>query len=617
MQGARSSMEGSGTGMLDANLPVDRVLMKLHLYFSDRTGTVLAMALCGVLTWLGGLYPAQGEIISPDRRITWQAGVRGGIPNRTTIFCNVKVSIPGSTNRAYGDNLHDDTDAIYDAINNCPSNQVVFLPQGTYKITRRLSFGTKSGVTIRGEGQGKTTISAALTNSANSIFLFGASEWVLPADRTKNITGGLTKGSTSLTLSDTVGLSMGNLLLVDQLNDTNLVRSRGSGGTVVFADRPHDGTRVQQQMVKITAISGNQVTITPPLCWTMTPALLPQASRMLYTLRRTGFEDLTIENVTGMGGNFFYFDTAEDCWIKNVESKMVHATHIFLYQSLNCEIRDNYIHDAHRYTVNAGYGIEIRKSTGVLVENNILYHLYSSLMINSGSVGCVIGYNYIYKTQNYQADYMIYAISASHGAHPMMNLYEGNVGNRFQSDFYWGSSSHQTVFRNHWTGNDVGITQNRSAISIDGHSLSNNVVGNVLGSPEVSNWIFEQTTNAYSHSDNVVYRLGFPNMGNNSYSPLDPQPFYPAVKSTMVRHGNFDFSRNTTEWSPSISDRTIPTSLYLSSKPAWWGNNRWPAIGPDLNPMLADIPAETRFDALLVEAARKPSAPQNLRLVSP
>ena len=30
-----------------------------------------------------------GEIIAPERRITWQAGVPGGIPNRTTVFCNV------------------------------------------------------------------------------------------------------------------------------------------------------------------------------------------------------------------------------------------------------------------------------------------------------------------------------------------------------------------------------------------------------------------------------------------------------------------------------------------------------------------------------------------------
>lgn len=541
----------------------------------------------------------------------------GGIPNRTNIFCNVRVSIPGSSIVAQGDNVTDDTQAIQEAINLCPSNQVVYLPTGTYRISSRIVSQFKGHFTLRGDGPGLTVLSAAPTNAQNSILNFGASEWTIPLDRVKNWTAGYTKGTTNLTLRDVSGIQVNDLLLLDQLSDTNMVSPSGTGGTVQFADRPHNGSRTFQQYVKVKKIVNTTVTVDPPLMWTYSASLGPQAVRMLYTIRGVGIEDLTLHSTVARGGNNFYFDTAESCWIKNVESKFVHGTHIFFYQSLNCEVRDSYIHDSHNYTVNQGYGIEARKSTSLLIENNILYRLYSSLMLNSGSAGCVVGYNLVNRTVNVDPAYMIYSFSGSHGSHPIMNLWEGNVGGRFHADYYWGSSSHHTLLRNNFTGTDVGITQNRSAISLDGLCLSNNIVGNVLGSPDIANWIYEQTANAYPHTDSIIYRLGYPNMGNNRFSPLDKLPFYPVVAATLLRHGNYDYSTRSTNWTSSITDRSIPVSYYKTSKPAWWGSLRWPAIGPDLSPMVTKIPAQDRFDRLMSEAATRPQPPAGLRVVVP
>jgi hypothetical protein len=33
------------------------------------------------------------------------------------------------------------------------------------------------------------------------------------------------------------------------------------------------------------------------------------------------------------------------------------------------------------------------------------------------------------------------------------------------------------------------------------------------------------------------------------------------------------------------NDTTLPSSLYLTSKPIWWRSMQWPAIGPDVSPM--------------------------------
>ena len=71
----------------------------------------------------------------------------------------------------------------------------------------------------------------------------------------------------------------------------------------------------------------------------------------------------------------------------------------------------------------------------------------------------------------------------------------------------------------------------------------------------------------------------------------------PNTKLTMLRHGNYDYFNNAVVWDPLIADHTIPSSLYLSAKPAFFKDLRWPAIGPDLNPMTGAIPAQKRFAA--------------------
>jgi hypothetical protein len=186
-----------------------------------------------------------------------------------------------------------------------------------------------------------------------------------------------------------------------------------------------------------------------------------------------------------------------------------------------------------------------------------------------------------------------------HGTHPFMNLYEGNFGNEFQTDFYWGSSSHQTLFRNYFTGTDVDVTSNRKAVSLDSHSVSNNVVGNVLGSPGLA-WAYENTNAGFGQ--NVIWRLGFPMIGNNTYTNLDPpainvEALDTNVKATLLRHGNYDQSTRAITWDPTIADHTIPASLYLAGKPAWFGGRPWPPFDPAHAASAAgtNLPAGYRF----------------------
>jgi hypothetical protein len=51
--------------------------------------------------------------------------------------------------------------------------------------------------------------------------------------------------------------------------------------------------------------------------------------------------------------------------------------------------------------------------------------------------------------------------------------------------------------------------------------------------------------------------------------------------STAFLHGNYTHADGATTWSPSGS-KDLPCSLYLASKPAWWGALPFPATGPDV-----------------------------------
>ena len=113
-------------------------------------------------------------------------------------------------------------------------------------------------------------------------------------------------------------------------------------------------------------------------------------------------------------------------------------------------------------------------------------------------------------------------------------------------------------------------------------------------------------TYPYDNGPITIYRLGY------DTALTDTTNYDPAVKSNILRHGNWDSVNKTTVWDPAITDRTVPASFYLTGKPSWWGNLPWPPIGSDLSPMAGLIPAQVRFNGASI-----PLPPTNLRLASP
>jgi hypothetical protein len=73
-----------------------------------------------------------------------------------------------------------------------------------------------------------------------------------------------------------------------------------------------------------------------------------------------------------------------------------------------------------------------------------------------------------------------------------------------------------------------------------------------------------------------------------------PYPNDAMVISTALRDGNFDWVTSTQKWQSTAS--SLPDSLYMKVKPAFFGKNSFPWVDPTTGATYT-LPAKARFDA--------------------
>lgn len=568
----------------------------------------LAIALAFVCVCLLS-WRTHGEIIPADRLPggqTWNAvqpGVVGGIPNVTNIYTTLS---PGAN----------DWGAINTALLDCPSNQVVYLNAGTYTITNSLYFGPvwnssfyrwgNNGVVLRGAGPGKTILVFEIWNP---IAIWGNDIWgsgPQPSDAV-DWTGGYTQGSTSISIAAS-GIGVGTLIMLTQENDPNLVNVAGTGSpTHIFTDS--GGKECNQvQWVRVTGVdgTGTNLTIWPGVYMTnYRTELRPQILRHSGNgpALRIGVEEMTLDlasegpGTPGIGFNYTY-----DCWVKNLETAHSSYAAVQFLSSAHGTVEHCYFHDTSTGGGAVSYGVNVTCSSNILANDNIFYRITSPGQFDSGTSGSVFAYNFCTN--------MVYGVAPgwmafpifTHGAHPTMNLFEGNVGTGLAFDIIHGSSSHNTVFRNYFSGYETNLENytaqqwlglnNTYCVSIMESNRFESLVGNVLGTGGYHTNYSVDVLNYPTNYGNIrtIYLLGF--FGN--YGGAVNQD--PLTITTLLREGNYDYASGSNRWD--TSPQTIPTSLYLSSKPAWWGTTPWPPIGSDLTPMNSMIPAQMRFFGL-------------------
>lgn len=523
-----------------------------------------------------------------DRSVNWQGnvGVLGGIPNRSTICATLN---PSGT---------DDTAAIQIAINNCPVEQVVKLNAGTFSIKSPIIL--KSKTTLRGAGMGITKIQGIA--GYTSKYLIQTSEnknWGASID----LTSGTSKGSATISTATAHGWKVGDIILVDQINDpsgnppvTNIGYKDAYGSSGRF-DGTYNTYRSMGQLVKILLVpNSTTATLEMPLYWNYNSALHPQGVKVIGTITSsTGIESLTVDNSLSYNVNQFtkgtiYFSATENSWIDKVEVIGSYTSAVKLWVAYRNTIRGSKFHEGSpmatvetgtEYGTSRAYGIYPTTASANIVENNYFYHITGSIFPTQFT-GNAFAYNYIsqlYLDDNFQPYAMTF-----HGAHSAMNLIEGNyIDGRVAADNVWGTSSHNTYLRNKVSLNPNEMGGGTWNVDLQYGATYFNFIGNILGTAGVENTY--ELSNVNLAGQKSIYRFGYTRDGDNDAIGNSSRPY-----ATILRHGNWDSVTKGTLWN-GTDDRTLPSSFYLTSKPTWWGNSSWPAIGPDLTPMTSNIPA--------------------------
>jgi hypothetical protein len=562
---------------------------------------------------------ASAQIIPSSRRVTWQGnvGVSGGIPARTTICTTLGVAGQSST---YAQSVT--AGQITSALSSCPSGQTVYLNPGTYTITQ--SIVPTSGRTLRGSGPSQTILKANAATSGGGYPQYRAIWNIVNSFGSPiSVSSGYTAGSSQIVLSDASSISVGDVLRIDELNDAPFpVTQVGVSGTCNSCD-PYGtgGTRARAQHVKVVAKAGNTLTLEVPLVWTFSSGNSPQVIKWNVT-SSAGIEDLQIWNASTTDVTSATFYGSDNCWIKNVKTVNGGQYNIYLATgNYRTEIRQVEV-TGYAPTTDDTYGMILNGVSGALVENNLFHDTGSATLVDWGSSGNVIAYNYsvnVHRTTNMTN--WFWADMWEHAAHTGHNLYEGNMITSFSFDVEWGSHSNNTVFRNQATAKSADISylstvQGTRAIAILTYSHNFNVVGNVFGTSGWNNHYERSAESFKAEGEKNIYLLGLWQIGSGSNTES-------VCRSTLLRHANYDYYNNSIKYCDDSGEpgcqggdasHTLPNSLYLSAKPSWWCNeSTWPPVNP-VGPTVSDIPAKRRYNGETCTLPA-PNAPTNLRIV--
>jgi len=569
-------------------------------------------------------------IIDVSRAIDWTQGVGFTIPNYTTNCSNQPALLTGSGNAAANSN------AIRKALASCDAtHNVVNIPTGTYYVAG-IAFGTQGKQVLRGAGPMSTTListsedgcggAAAGLCMISASPVYNGSGAVMPPSGSQQCswTAGYAQGTTTITLSACGGAPPANhLIILDQANDTtdtsgvyvcdtNIANCgyEGSSGGNNNGRFISGKTHSQQQVASVTSVKSlgggsYSVTISPGVYFTNVRSSQSPGAWWSDMVQNVGLENLTFDGSQDADHTVVMYDCYQ-CWVKNVRSENAGRAHVFLYQSANDVVRDNYFYQSQSH-YSESYVVESEESSAFLVENNIFQQVTNPLMFGQGS-GAVVGYNFsIDDIYTGSASFAAAAYSV-HNAGNEMNLFEGNNFLGIWADDAWGSSTQASYFRNMLIGWQSGKTDATLPIIMRANIRAFNVVGNVMGQPGYHTQYQAYATSGSSGTggsaeNTSIYSLGWaytgPACSGGAMTTCDPKTF-----STLMRWGNYDVVTSGTKWDSTEASpaavpyvnanfssayfgslaHTLPASFYYNSEPSWWPTAKpWPPVGPDVS----------------------------------
>ena len=381
--------------------------------------------------------------------------------------------------------------AIQSAISAATAGQVVYLPAGTYRVSSFVFVPSgKNDITIRGDGASTIVF---LTGSGR-LNIVGTSQAYGLSPRT--LSGTMTKGTRTLTVSSSSGYGVGELATVIAENEYDNARIQ-AGAAPTWSQYAYPGFR--RVCVRIVAVTATTITIDPPLPWDMTYVGGRIERGGSQRVERVGFEDFNIAFDPASHPLFGIFASlAINCWAYNVN--VLNWTKTGSNGSLIS------INNSHKFEVRHCDGIAALGSSS----DGVLQPLYSSscAFLDCAFINFDVGIYSSGKTYNCVFAFCFAmcaqagsqsGINLSHGGGDALNLVEGCVINNIGLDGYHGSGSHMTLLRNWVHGTNASQTLRGYQIAHRRFTRGMVHIGNVFG---IDGW------SAPSIS------LGNPNIGN-------------------------------------------------------------------------------------------------------
>ncbi|HVP56610.1 MAG TPA: hypothetical protein VMU02_00820 [bacterium] len=522
------------------------------------------------------------------------------MPNRTTICTTLSPGVTAAQ--------------INSAISGCSTNGVVSLAAGTYNLSGPIVFA-RNDVVLRGAGADQTKLVFSGTGgcgNTSSVVCFSTDgQWSGGPDHQTTwlgagnppVSGTYVQGATQVLLGSVSGLSVGQVLILDQqddASDTGNVYICGFIGATCSSEGQasgggRGGNHAIMQFAEVLAINGTTVTIAGPGIYmpTIRTGQSPGAWWATTPIKNAGIEDLLLDNRSAGAGSITVFNNAYRCWMKGIASIGGGSrSHVDQQYSAGVVIRDSYFWGASG--ANLSYGVETWMSGNTLVENNIFHHVTSPLLIGAG-MGSVFGYNYSVDQYSVNAGWL-YPSTMDHDPGTAMNLFEGNAMASGAQDTIHGSHAMATYFRNRFSGYDGTQTSQTVAFLFQSFSRYANVIGNVLGRSGYHNNYQSAYGGSSANCDTSIYNIGWGDTGCGAVTINGD----PTTVKTIMRWGNYDVVSGTvrfvsTEVPSGTSpygnavpaSQTLPASFYLTSLPTtWWGTPwgtpAWPPVGPDV-----------------------------------
>jgi hypothetical protein len=434
--------------------------------------------------------------------------------------------------------------AVQAAINAIGKNEVLFFPNGTYLFNNVVNI--PSNRVIRGESPILTIFNFNMGGDKNLFYVSGTKG----ADVAISAIDG--HGGNKFTVASTTGIAVGDDIEIEQDNDPAIHYIESASDNVTWAQF------IKGQVVKIAAINGNVITVDRTFTFDYNLAF---TTRMHKTTAATnvGFENFYLKRLdpdAGVSGNNnFSFIYANNCWMRRVHSYYTARYHVRIDHSRNIEIRQCEFEMADDCAGGgAGYGVLTEIHTeDCLIEDNIFHDIRHPLISKQGASRNVYAYNYSFNIRNNATcdsdPSAPYADISLHGHYPAYNLFEGNIVCRVTSSDSWGPNGPcNTIFRNRVTTANGIWTQS--------YSHNQNIYANEVISP----------AKIFDNRDNTV--TGTLLIANNVQGIVDNAPA-----------------------------STVENSLYLTSKPSFFGSLPWPSLGTGVAPGTGTIPAKVRWES--------------------